>query len=117
MSFAYPRTVTITRSAVDIEIGQPTPYGGLTPEREVTIARDVPASIQLYRPGSAPVAGLPADSSRSTTWKILIPMAAIPLGKIKTHDVLTDDTDVRYQVSGPYWTSLGYQLLCERLEI
>lgn len=115
MSYLYPRTITVTRPTKQTGVGAQ-PYGGATIATESFVVDDVPASIQQKKEGSAPAAGLPGDAVKRTSWRIFIPLAALADGVIQTHDVVTDDLGVRYQVGAPYWNSLGYNLLAERLE-
>lgn len=114
MSFLYPRTVAITRQAVSTG-GGVKGYSGMQPSQESSIAAGLPASIQLAKERGKPEANLPADSGK-TLWKVLMPLSAVTLGTIQSRDIITDDLGARYQVIGPYWNSLGYNLLCERLE-
>lgn len=116
MSFLYPRTVTITRPTQPTGIGA-VGYGGETTSAETAVvAAGVAASIQLAKDRGKPDANLPADAGK-TLWKVFIPVAAaVPLGTIQVRDIVTDDLGQRYQVAGPYWNSLGHNLLCERLE-
>lgn len=114
MSFLYPRTVAITRPNGQAGVGVQ-PYGGETPTNETPVASGLPASIQLQKDRGKPAADLPADAGK-TTWRVFIPAASAALGLIKTRDIVTDDLGQRYQVVGPYWNSLGHNLLVERLE-
>ena len=91
-------------------------YGGELPLNEDSIARQVPASIQLDKQGAKPTADLPADMSNRTFWRILIPLGVIAFGTIKVRDIITDDLGLRYAVVANYWNSLGYGLRCELLE-
>jgi hypothetical protein len=114
VSFLYPRTVRITRSDTPITKGV-SDYQGELAANERSIAKDVPASIQMKSAGGKPDANLPADA-RKTFWKIFIPLGALAEGVIAVRDIITDDLNVRYQVTSPYWNSLGYALTVERLE-
>lgn len=116
MSFLYPRTIAITRPTDNTAPGYNSQYSGSTPAQETPIASDLPASIQLKKDRGRPETGLPGDTSAKSQWTILIPLGAAALGTIQTWDVATDDLGVRYQVVAPYWNSLGYALLTERLE-
>lgn len=115
MSLLYPRTLTITRPHKQAGVGAQ-PYGGATLATETPVVSGVPASIQQKKEGAAPSAGLPGDAVKRTSWRIFIPVAALADGVIQTHDIVTDDLGVRYQVGAPYWNILGYNLLTERLE-
>lgn len=114
MSFVYPRVVAITRPNVQTAVGA-VGYSGLQASNEAAIASGLPASIQLNKQSGREDADLPGDSAR-TLWKILIPASAIALGQIQTRDIVTDELGTRYQVAGPYWNSLGHNLLCQLLE-
>ncbi|MDW3683104.1 hypothetical protein RA280_15365 [Cupriavidus sp. CV2] len=115
MSFIYPRTVAITRPNAQTGVGA-VGYGGLVASAETAVASALPASIQLDRTGRKPDAGLPGDAAGKTLWKVFIPAASAAKGLIQARDVLKDDLGIRYQVTAPYWNSLGYALLVERLE-
>jgi len=111
MNFIYPRTITITRPKVQSGVGA-VAYGGVIQAQELPIAQGISASIQLSKQGKSGAVGLPADG-KTTWWKILFQG---PLGLVQDRDIITDDLGVRYQVVAPYWNSLGYNLLTERLE-
>ena len=49
-------------------------------------------------------------------WRLFTPRAALARGALQVRDVVTDDLGVRYQVAAPYWNSLGYAALLERLD-
>jgi hypothetical protein len=115
-SFLYPNTIKITRPKGQTDVGA-VPYGGLSPKNEALIAEEIDASVQMRSSGSAPSPGLPGDASKRTYWKVLIPRAALDDGTVQRNDIVTDECRQRYQVIGPYWTSLGYNLLVERLEV
>lgn len=114
MSFLYPRTIKITRQAPVTAVGA-VQYSAVQAFQETSVAVGLPASIQLDRTGRKPDANLPADIVGRTLWRILIPLGAAAQGLIQANDVITDDLNVRYQVVGPYWNSLGYNLLVDRL--
>lgn len=116
MSFIYPRTVAITRPASDVAAGYQPNYSGLDPSNETPVASDLPASIQIKKERGKPDPDLPGDAAAKSFWTVFIPVGAAPLGLIQTNDVITDDLGVRYQVTAPYWNSLGHALLVERLE-
>jgi hypothetical protein len=114
VSFIYPRTVSIRRPSVDNAVGAQ-PYSGLTEANETQVAGGLPASIQLARKGGAPDAGTPSDSYGRVTFNIFIPARAAALGLITENDIVVDDLAKRYQVSGAYWNSLGYNLTADLL--
>lgn len=113
-SFLYPRTVSITRPGTQTGVGVQ-PYGGETPGTETPVANGLPASIQLERAKGKTDADLPGDAAR-TFWRVFIPAASAARGLIDTRDIVTDDLGQRYQVTAPYWNSLGHSLMVERLE-
>ena len=115
MSFLYPRTVSVARYTPKTGVGYQG-YEGHTQDSEpVTLITDLPASIQLKSVSGAPEVKLPTDVSKRTYYRICIPGSAASLGDIMENDVIIDDLGLRYQVTSPYWNSLGYQLICERL--
>lgn len=114
MSFLYPRTISVTRQTPVTAVGA-VQYSAVQESQETGIATGLPASIQLDRSGRRPDPNLPADIVGRTLWRVLIPLASAAKGLIQANDVITDDLNVRYQVVGPYWNSLGYNLLVDRL--
>lgn len=115
MSWIYPRRVAITRPQVELPLGAG-PYSAEALTKEIPVAANIPASIQLKGGSRRPDPMLPADTSSKTLWRVFIPAPALADGTVQTRDILTDDLGQRYQVIGPYWNSLGYNLLVERLE-
>lgn len=116
MSFIYPRTIGISRPNSDIAPGYTPNYSGVEPSQETPVASGLRASIQLKKERGKPDPGLPADAAAKSFWTVMIPVSDAANGLIATNDILTDDANVRYQVLAPYWNSLGYALLVERLE-
>lgn len=123
MSFFYPRSVTITRPGVQTGEGL-LGYGGQTQAAEtevtngsvVTVAENVPASIQAKgRQGKNDPVGLPGDGTVAM-YSIFIPRRALAKGSIRDRDIITDELGVRYQVLSDGWDSLGYQVICQRLQ-
>lgn len=112
MSFMYPRTIAISRPQQVSPAGYTDEYGGLDQAKETAVASGIPANIQLDRQGQDNRTKLPADG-KATLWRVFFKR---PNGLLMNHDVITDDLGVRYQVLAPYWNSLGYNALCERLE-
>jgi hypothetical protein len=112
MSFLYPRLIAISRPAVADEPSLTPAYSGLDPVAETPVAKDIRASIQLDRQGQNNATGLPSDG-KATLWRVLFRREN---GLLQARDVITDDLGVRYQVLAPYWNSLGYNALVERLE-
>ena len=126
MSFVYPRSVTIYRlpgfsvgsagfgaqqyqeaqaAAVDQSVFASTP-----------IFSGVKCSIQEYRSGQRPTEMLPGSAIVTPTWKVYIPLRAIPLGALQSRDYFVDDVGIRYVVIDPYWNSLGHRAYCLFLE-
>jgi hypothetical protein len=110
MSFLYPRTIAITRPTQAGTVGA-VGYGGQVPSTEEPVADGIAASIQLKKDGRSPRAALPGDA-HLTEWRIMFKGAR---DLVQARDVITDDLGVRYQVQAPYWNSLGFNCLCERL--
>lgn len=108
-SFLYPRTIKVTRQNVPTASGGAVGYGGDQPANEIVIMTGIVAAVQSDRIGKSDPSNLPA-SSLLPQYKILIPSASAALGTINKNDIVTDDLGIRYQVSDPYWTPLGYQL-------
>lgn len=113
MSFMYPRTIAITRSAVADAPSLTPGYSGLDWTAETPVESGIAASIQLDRQGKENPAGLPSDV-KVTMWRIFFKR---PLGLLQERDVITDDQGLRYKVIAPYWNSLGYNALCDRLDV
>lgn len=114
MSFLYPRTIAVSRPGTQPGVGAQG-YGGELPSTETPIASGLPASIQFYKERGRNEAQLPGDVGK-TYDRILIPASAAALGLIMSRDIITDDLGLRYAVVKPYWNSLGYNLMVERLE-
>lgn len=115
-SFLYPRTVNITRAGAQPSTGGD---GGEAPSSdpslETPIATGLPANIQARNAGGKNPVGLPAGGANQT-WRVFMPRAVSVLGQIQNRDIVTDDLGNRYQVVADYWNSLGFNLICERLE-
>ncbi len=111
MSFLYPRTVSIYRASEPSGAGLQ-PY--LTANEQTVIAANVPASISLAKELGAQPAGLPGDTSRRLYWSIQFQGAR---GLVQNNDIVIDDAGARYQVTGAWWTPLGYNCMCEQLEL
>lgn len=114
MSFLYPRTIAVSRPGTQPGVGAQG-YGGELPSTETPVASGLPASIQFYKERGHNEAQLPGDVGK-TYDRILIPASAAALGLIRSRDIITDDLGLRYAVVKPYWNSLGYNLMVERLE-
>ncbi len=114
--FLYPRTIAITRPAVQSAVGSE-PYGGLNAATETSVAVGLPASIQKAGAAGTPLGGIPGDIAGRTVWRMFIPQGSAALGLVRDRDIVTDDQGWRYQVMATYWNSLGLQLSCELLEV
>lgn len=111
MSFLYPRTISITRPHIQTGVGA-LPYGGLLPSTETAILSGIAASIQLKKEGGRPESALPSDASRKAYWTIFFKAA---LGAVQKRDIITDDLGIRYQITGDYWSSMGYSVIAEEM--
>ncbi len=112
MSFIYDRTISIRRPAKQTGVGIQK-YGGETIAEETVIEDCVPASVQQKRESTRDVSGVPS-TGKAGNWRIYF---NLPNGKVQSRDIIVDDLGIRYQVLMPYWTRLGYNCSCERLEV
>lgn len=112
MSFMYPRTIFITRPINTSGVGA-LGYQGLDPQDETIIASDIAANIQRSENTRSLATDLPGDVTRGSMWAIFFKM---PNGILQDRDIITDDLNIRYQVTASYWNSMGYKALCERLQ-
>lgn len=111
MSFLYPRTCTLARPSAQTGEGA-LPYGGESQAGETHVATGIPCNIELRREGQRNTTGLPGDGTRPT-YDCRIPRSALAKGVVKDLDIVIDDEGLRYQVVGPFWSSLGYALRVE----
>jgi hypothetical protein len=116
MSLMYPRTVSITRPAVQTGVGAIDAYSGLTPATETSVAASLPAQIEFKRERSAPDGNLPSGAYTRSGWLIFLPKRAAGPGVIKERDVATDDLGRRFHITAAEWDVLGYRLSTELLE-
>jgi hypothetical protein len=116
MSFLYPRTLSIRRPRPNQTAGLQ-PYSGQSKAAEDVIATGLPASIQLNHKSGPPQGGTPSDAYNRSGYDILIPRGAAALGSICERDIVVDDLGKRYEVTGAYWNSLGYNLSAEMLQV
>ncbi|MBX9934544.1 MAG: hypothetical protein K2Y56_24015 [Methylobacterium sp.] len=120
MSFLFPRTISINRPS-PASVAGAQEYGDLTPDQEDVIHTDLIASIQHKATAGATGAGLPGDTRALTTWRIFIPLSALPSiaapPAIMSRDIIIDDFGLRYQVTAAYPNSLGWSCLCDLLEV
>lgn len=86
------------------------------PNGEVVIATKLMCTIQAGPAGRKKVSALPTDVVFAPTWKIFIPSTVVSQYTIRDRDILIDDEGYRYEVGQNFWTILGYQLVCIRLE-
>lgn len=116
MSFLYPRTVTVQRvlpaTPGSAGVGAQA-YSSQVSDGLQTVGQ-YPASIQIAKEVGNQPAKLPTDAGRVTYWKVFV---RAPLGSILGRDVLVDDMGLTYQVTAPYWNSMGYQCMAERTEL
>lgn len=112
MSFMYPRTISITRPAEADAPSLSPRYSSLS-DPETVVADGIAANIQLDRQGRDNPVGLPSDV-KVTMWRVFFKGA---LGLLQERDVIIDDLGLRYKVIAPYWNSLGYNALCDRLDV
>ncbi|HCA27555.1 MAG TPA: hypothetical protein DEP05_07965 [Betaproteobacteria bacterium] len=113
MSFVYPRTIAVTRPNGPGGVGAVS-YGALLPSAESAVASAVAASIQQIKAKRKLAQTLPGDAANAPQWRIFF---NLPNGAVAERDVIVDDQGARYQIAAAYWTALGYQCLCERLEV
>lgn len=110
--FLRPYKITITRPTRPTNVGAQT-YGGLDEDAEEVILTDVEANIRQARTGRQ-IVDIPADTAFRAFFYIVFKAEK---GLVRTHDVITDDTGRRFQVTSNGWSSMGYQVLGELLEI
>jgi hypothetical protein len=117
MSFLYPRTISVVRMKTISAVGAIDTYGGEVEQGEATIFTGLPANISEHRERTSMPAGVAADATSRTGWRISIPVAnSPPAGAILERDIIVDDTGKRYIVNGAGWTSLGWRLVTELLK-
>ena len=100
------RTITVWRPQQQAAIG-PLGYGGSTQTNETAIATLFPASVlAASKTGHAPT-NLPGDVAAA--WFTLL-LPTLPGGTpILDHDVITDDLNNRYVLSGVELSALGWR--------
>lgn len=77
---------------------------------------NIPANIQPKTPGRTKGTLLPGDIIYKPEWTINIPVDVIPQYGIRDRDLVYDDEGYRYAVAQNAYNSLGYNLVCIRLE-
>jgi len=120
--FEYPRTATFRRR-------RKSSLPGAQPEREyndtdsdVVGTACVPCSIQFDRDGGVPIIATPTNTRARGAYRIFISSsnaAAFGLDApeaVTTGDSVIDDADIRYQVTHPWWDSMGWHVKVERLK-
>lgn len=104
---------------VGTEQGPPLPDQGPAPigttEGEVVLYTGVIAAIQATSAGRAS-GPLPADVVWKPTWTIYVSSLYLPQNAVRDRDLIVDDAGYRYAVTAADWESLGWKLLCQRLE-
>lgn len=114
----YPRTISIyrlpARAGGSGGAAGPLPYqesqarNGNPVWQTTALFTSIPCSIQEETRGKESATALPG-SQLIPLWRIYIPFAALAKGSLLVHDYLLDDLGVKYQISSPYWDSLGYR--------
>ena len=120
MSFLRPHTIKISRqtmatSTTGLGIGAYSGYSGAVEGSETTVADNLPANIYLMRTARALNTDIPGEAVLRSMYRVVFSSRESSL--VEKEDIITDDNGVRYQVTAPYWSSLGYSCLCERLEM
>jgi hypothetical protein len=126
----YPRTISVFRTAQTAQasnnptVGEVGYQGRVDAisrtvdlDDETPLFRDLPADIMLKRAGRSRGQQLPSDGSMATLWTISMPAWALPIHSIRDEDIIRDDEGYRYIVGSNYFTILGYQIECTRLEM
>ena len=98
------RVVTVWRP--QIETGADGEYGGNTVANETALMIGWPCSILQGTKGEKNESNLPGDT-RSPWWTILLPYGGVQL---LPNDIITDDLGIRYVVSSPELTDLGWRV-------
>lgn len=115
MSFLFPRTVSVRRPTSNSGVGFQAAYSGTTRESEDEVFKDLPASIQLRREGSANKTGLPGDAT-SPFWDVFLHRRSIKAGEVQSKDVFEDDLGRRFQVAADDYEALNPRFRCMKLE-
>ena len=101
------RTVSFLRPAAPSVTGA-SGYGGVTLATATPLLTDWPASVLGASGGSAPVAGLPSDTS-VPYWTILLPASAAGVF-LRTGDLMTDDLGRTATIAAAELTDLGWRI-------
>ena len=110
--FLMPYKIEIRRPTRPTNVG-PQTYSGVTMDQEEVLRTGVQANIRLARTGRQ-IFDLPADTSFRAYFYIVFKGKK---GSVKTHDIIVDDTGRRFQVTSDAWSSMGFQVLAELLEV
>jgi hypothetical protein len=86
------------------------------PEGEIVLFTGISASIEAVAIGRTRGGIVPADAAEKPQWRILVPVANLAQYSVRDRDIIVDDEAYRYIVVQAWFTPLGYQLACIRLE-
>jgi hypothetical protein len=98
------RTVTVFRPQV--QTGADGEYAGTTTQNQTPLMTGWPCSILQGTKGEKNESSLPGDT-RSPWWSILLPFGGV---QILPNDIIVDDQGIRYVVSSPELSDLGYRV-------
>lgn len=110
--FLKPYRIKIKRPTRPDNVGVQS-YGGVTKAAEELIKENIPANIRQARTGHQ-IFDIPADTYFRAYFYIVFNGKK---GECRTHDIIEDDTGRRFQVVCDAWSSMGYQVLGELLEV
>ena len=133
----YPRTIQIRRLKTEAVQGGNTivpgtqevgllGYSGAEqsdsptdPIGELILFKNVCCTIQSAQSGRTKEGYLPTDVTLKPLWIIIIPgpPLGLPQYSIRDRDIILDDEGYRYGVDQNWFTILGYQLSCVRMEV
>lgn len=110
--FLRPYKISVYRTTRPDTVGAQ-PYGGVSETDRELIMQDVEANIRQARTGRQ-IVDIPNDTAFRAFFYIVFKAEK---GSVKTHDIIVDDTGRQFQVTSDGWSSMGYQVLGELLEI
>jgi hypothetical protein len=134
VSLLYPRLIEIRRLRTQaVQGGNPVQAGnrevGLlgysgaeqstSPEDingEMVLFKNVRCDIQAQQTGRTKDGFLPTDVTVKPMWLVIVPASALPKASVRDRDIIYDDEQYRYGVAAAWWTVLGYNLSCVRME-
>ena len=134
-SLLYPRTIQIRRLKTEAVQGGNKAQAGnqiiglqgysgaeqavnkLDPVGEQILFSNISCNIQAEQSGRTKDGYLPTDVTLKPLWLIIIPISELGLGTVRDRDIVVDDEGYRYGVDQNYWTILGYNLSCVRMEV